>query len=332
MTEFRWGTITDESPLRVQLDGDAAELPLTPDSLIDPATLSVDDRVRCEISRRRVVIHGVSGGGAQVDQSDLDALLALAAPTGAIDWTVALSAPAGWLACDGAAVSRTTYASLFSACNPTVGTFTITIASPGLATLTDHGLYTGQKVYLTTTGALPTGLSQNTDYWVIRVSSSTFRLASSYANAAAGTAINTSGSQSGTHTIRRTFGVGNGSTTFNVPDIKGRAIVGVDTSQAEFDGHGKPGGAKTHTLTVAEMPSHNHGGATSSDPAYNTTAIYTDDGTVDFFAHNWDGALVGNDATYQNKTIHDHDISSQGGGGAHNNLQPYIVLTPIIKT
>lgn len=80
-------------------------------------------------------------------------------------------------------------------------TVTMTIATPAVVTLSAHGLVTGDKVYLTTTGALPTGLTASTTYYVIWVSSSTFNLATSYANAVAGTKIATSGSQSGTHTL-----------------------------------------------------------------------------------------------------------------------------------
>ncbi len=79
-------------------------------------------------------------------------------------------------------------------------TATITIASPGVVTITGHGLTTGNKIYFTTTGALPTGLTASTTYYVIAVDASTFRLATSMTNAFAGTAINTSGSQSGVHT------------------------------------------------------------------------------------------------------------------------------------
>lgn len=67
MTVFRWGTITDDSPLRVRLDGDSNELPFTPDSGVDPAQLQVGDRVRCEISGGRVNIHFKSGGTAVSD-------------------------------------------------------------------------------------------------------------------------------------------------------------------------------------------------------------------------------------------------------------------------
>jgi hypothetical protein len=79
-------------------------------------------------------------------------------------------------------------------------TVTITIASPGVVTWTSHGLVSGQRIQLTTTGALPTGLSASTTYWVTVVNANTFKLSTSLANAQAGTFINTSGSQSGTHT------------------------------------------------------------------------------------------------------------------------------------
>lgn len=84
--------------------------------------------------------------------------------------------------------------------------FSVTIATPGVVTSDSHGLETGDKVVLTTTGALPTGLSVDVYYFVIQGTYSdgstdpdTFKLASSLANANAGTAIATSVSQSGAH-------------------------------------------------------------------------------------------------------------------------------------
>jgi len=75
----------------------------------------------------------------------------------------------------------------------TVGTDLITIA--------DHGFATGLRVAATTDGVLPGGLSA-TNYWVIKVSSSTFKLASSAANALAGTVVDiTSAAGGGTHTL-----------------------------------------------------------------------------------------------------------------------------------
>lgn len=82
----------------------------------------------------------------------------------------------------------------------------ITIAAPGVVTSEAHGLKTADKVVFSTTGALPTGLSVDTFYYVIEgtysdglVDPDSFTLASSRANALAGTEITTSGSQSGAH-------------------------------------------------------------------------------------------------------------------------------------
>lgn len=64
-----------------------------------------------------------------------------------------------------------------------------------------HGFYTGLKVAATTTGTLPAGLSA-TDYYVIRVDADTIKLASSAANAIAGTAVDiTAAAGTGTHTL-----------------------------------------------------------------------------------------------------------------------------------
>ena len=62
-------------------------------------------------------------------------------------------------------------------------------------------ILTGTRVRLTTTTTLPGGLATATDYYVIRVSDTTFKLATSYANAVAGTAINITDAGTGTHTV-----------------------------------------------------------------------------------------------------------------------------------
>jgi hypothetical protein len=84
-------------------------------------------------------------------------------------------------------------------------TFTITIAAPGVVTKVNHGLITGSEVILSTTGALPTGLVAGTRYYAISIDTDTLRLATSAANAIAGTAITTTGSQSGVHTMLDTW-------------------------------------------------------------------------------------------------------------------------------
>lgn len=76
------------------------------------------------------------------------------------------------------------------------GTVTITIASPCVINWTSNGLANDTPIYFTTTGTLPTGITANTVYYVLAATASAFNLAAS----PGGAAINTSGSQSGTHT------------------------------------------------------------------------------------------------------------------------------------
>lgn len=79
-----------------------------------------------------------------------------------------------------------------------VGTFTVTIASPGVFTKAGHGYAVNDPIVFSTTGALPTGLTAGTVYYVLTVpTSDTFTVSTS----AGGSAVNTSGSQSGTHSV-----------------------------------------------------------------------------------------------------------------------------------
>lgn len=94
-----------------------------------------------------------------------------------------------------------------------VCTYTSTASVPS-------NILTGTRVRLTTTTTLPAGLATATDYYVIRVSDTTFKLATSYANAIAGTAINITDAGTGTHTItwllpRYTNGAGVNAIFFN---------------------------------------------------------------------------------------------------------------------
>ena len=76
---------------------------------------------------------------------------------------------------------------------------TITIASPAVFTFTGHSLTVGQPIRFTTTGALPTGLTVNAQYYVIAtgLTANTFQISLT----AGGAAVNTSGTQSGTHSF-----------------------------------------------------------------------------------------------------------------------------------
>jgi microcystin-dependent protein len=59
--------------------------------------------------------------------------------------------------------------------------------------------------------------------------------------------------------IGTNYGIGDGSTTFNVPNLQGRIPVGKDATQSEFDALAETGGSKTSTLSTANLPSHQHG-------------------------------------------------------------------------
>jgi microcystin-dependent protein len=273
------------------------------------------------------------------------------APIGSIHMFAGSTAPRGYLLCEGQAVSRDEFARLFTQTGTTygvgngsttfnlpdlrgrtvagvqsavpLGTATITIASPAVVTEPAHGLSTGQIVSFTTTGALPTGVVVGTRYWAIVLNADTFRLATSLANAFSGTAINTSGTQSGTHTAFR-----------------------------DNYALGQAGGAETHAMAVTELPSHTHGqnshnhfyeGTTSTDGnhAHNysinlSTAVFTQAGGTGMDRRGSNNALTTADGN------HSHTLSGTTGGVAagnqntgssspHNNLQPYNTVNYIIK-
>jgi microcystin-dependent protein len=104
------------------------------------------------------------------------------------------------------------------------------------------------------------------------------------------------------------YGVGDGSTTFNIPDLRGRVPVGLSTD-TEFDALGKTGGEKTHELTEAEMPAHIHS--------------YTKPGVE---------VLLNSGGTHASRSPSGSTTGSTGDGDAHNNLPPYQTVNFIIKT
>lgn len=119
-----------------------------------------------------------------------------------------------------------------------------------------------------------------------------------------------------------TYGVGDGSTTFNIPDLRGQVVAGLDdmgtaegaaseVTDAQADTLGGAMGAENHTLTEGEMPSHTHSynknGSTYS--SYSMTA----------------GSMV------LMITPSSQSTGSKGGDQAHNNMQPTTFLNYIIK-
>jgi len=116
--------------------------------------------------------------------------------------------------------------------------------------------------------------------------------------------------------IGTTFGVGDGSTTFNVPDMRGNLPLGKDNmggtsrdrvTHANADVVGGEEGAETHILTVAELAAHTHG-------------ILAQSGSKDIGAGAFTVYLGGSGTT-----------ASTGGDTAHENMSPYMTLNYIIK-
>ncbi len=136
----------------------------------------------------------------------------------------------GYLNCDGDAYSRVTYANLYDIITEVKGIVTISEATPGVVTLTDHGLATGSRIEITTTGALPTGLVEYTNYFVINIDANTFNLATSRANAIATTGIDTTSAGSGIHTLRSIPWGTTSSSLFSIPDMRAAALYGSGTS------------------------------------------------------------------------------------------------------
>jgi hypothetical protein len=153
---------------------------------------------------------------------------ALFPPGVSIDYS-GVTPPAKWMIEDGSSLLRSSYPVCWANLHSVIGTCTISIASPGVVSYTLHPFVTGDCVHFTTTGALPTNISPSTGYYVIVVDGNTFRFAATYADAIAGTAINTSGTQSGVHTlVWSPWGIAD-STHFYIPDTRGLLVEGHGT-------------------------------------------------------------------------------------------------------
>jgi microcystin-dependent protein len=116
--------------------------------------------------------------------------------------------------------------------------------------------------------------------------------------------------------IGTTYGAGDGSTTFALPNLMGRFPVGLNTADNNFKTMGLQGGESSHILSTAEMPSHRHPINYQSGANVNLNS-----GGVQYNL-NWGTAGANGNDTFADYV---------GGGGAHNNLQPYMVMNYIIK-
>ena len=159
------------------------------------------------------------------------------------------------------------------------------------------------------------------------------------------------------------FGQGDGSTTFNVPDYRGRSLVGAGAGPGlTARALGAKGGEEAHALALAEIPSHGHTGATGVDSPDHTHGGYTSADSPDhshatgrainlsvaagsypytFIAAPNDGSFYSagasarhthSTASYGASARHAHAITAEGGNGTHNNMQPYGTANVFIKT
>lgn len=169
------------------------------------------------------------------------------------------------------------------------------------------------------------------------------------------------------------FGSGDGSTTFNVPDLRGRAPFGTDDMLAATAGRvtntksgivgttlGAAGGAEDHTLTLAQTPAHDHGGAVSSVSNHthsgstdaesashtHTRKKYTGNsilmqggGAISVLESITEATEATDNASNAHTHAfntgsaggHSHVIASVGSGASHSNMPPAIMLNFIIK-
>lgn len=160
-----------------------------------------------------------------------------------------------------------------------------------------------------------------------------------------------------------TYGIGDNLTTFNVPDLRGRAAVGPDnmgTAQGDAarlpdnDARGNTGGSASTTLTTAQLPAHGHPitnfsasgtAASAGDHSHGITGAttwlggYTNLATPTGPASGAGSFNMGYGAFTSTNGAHTHSVSTTGSGNTDNtgsgstvdNRQPYQVINKIIR-
>jgi microcystin-dependent protein len=135
-------------------------------------------------------------------------------------------------------------------------------------------------------------------------------------------------------------GAGNGSTTVNVPDLVGRTAVGRDPSAARIPNNpravGQAGGEERHTLTDLES-GVNRNGTTGNDSPDHTNSLPGVPSGATLWGIGNDGAkapaYVGTGVANATggTTRHTHPLTQRAADNPHQNMQPYAVLTPIVR-
>lgn len=126
--------------------------------------------------------------------------------------------------------------------------------------------------------------------------------------------------------ISTTYGSGDGSTTFNLPDITGRVVAGKEASATRLttagggvdgDTLGATGGDETHALVTAELPAHSHNVTVNA-------RTFGDTGGDD-------SNRLSRGKSNETAVNNDFESDNTGSGNAHANVQPTIILNYIIK-
>lgn len=224
------------------IDGAANTITALPTTAYGDSTITLAKMADASVGTAELVNLAVTEGKIAANAVSLAKLAAAIqealVPTGTVAATARATAPTGWLLCDGAAVSRTTYAALF---------------------------------------------------------------------AAIGTA----------------YGTGDGTTTFNLPDLRGRVAVGLKAGETEFDTLAETGGSRTHTHTLSDagqariMFSVGGGPNTYIQRVTTTTYSATQEGTISSPASSSGSASSG--------------AALAGATDAGSTLQPYQVLNYMIR-
>lgn len=129
-----------------------------------------------------------------------------------------------------------------------------------------------------------------------------------------------------------TWGSGNGTTTFNLPDARGRVSAGKDNMGGVNAGLlslmnsttlGGTGGSQVHTLDITQIPSHSHG-VTDAGHVHDYSIVSGSGGIAT-------GSGLGQTSAQTSGATTGISIQSTGGGLPHNNIQPTIIFNKIIR-
>jgi microcystin-dependent protein len=123
---------------------------------------------------------------------------------------------------------------------------------------------------------------------------------------------------------------GEAGTDFRLPDLRGRAVIGAGQGSGLTNrALGARVGEENHTLTITEIPSHNHGGGAHNHTLVGGGNLVSDAGTPWAYVTGPAGAAagVGLNTILSSPAI----IAANGGGGSHNVMQPSVTLGAIVK-